>query len=81
MSKQTNVPEAENHFLLLPCLCGADEAEYQASVFDPKAGPPAYWVRCCVCGRVLMPHSCAHDAQVEWNESYRRFQRERTGHE
>lgn len=78
---KTNVPDAQWQFLLLPCLCGADEAEYKSAVEGRYNGPTTYWVRCCACGRETMPHSCAHDAQVEWNSIYRAFQKQRNFHE
>lgn len=67
----TNVPNPEWQYRLLPCLCGVDDAEYILNVGKPELEDALFYVRCCACGRKTQPHICAHDAQQEWNDTYR----------
>lgn len=76
-----NAPRPEWQYRLLPCVCGSMDAEYIRNAGEPEMGDVIYKVRCCACGRETLPNRCAHDAQIEWNETYRAAVREGSSRE
>ena len=68
MDTNTDKPDADSQFRLLPCgKCRNDDVVYKRTV---TCGKTQFFVKCCGCGQRTNMHSCKHDAQVEWNERF-----------